>query len=76
LDAHLVVDNSSIHAAPTIKRWLSHHPRFRLHFVPTYSSWLNLVERWFSKLTSEALRRGNHRSARELEAARASARGN
>jgi transposase len=68
-EAYLVVDNSSIHAAPTIKRWLSQHRRFRLHFVPTYSSWLNLVERWFSKLTNEALRRGNHCSARELEAA-------
>lgn len=69
LEVHLVVDNSSIHGAPTIQRWLASHPHFHLHFVPTYSSWLNLVERWFSKLTDEALRRGNHRSIQELERA-------
>jgi transposase len=63
----LVVDNSSIHGAPEVKRWLNRHPRFRLHFTPTYSSWINLVERWFAKLTDEALRRGSHRSTRELE---------
>lgn len=67
LDVHLIVDNSSIHGAPTIRRWLKRHPRFQLHFVPTYSSWLNLVERWFAKLTEDALRRGNHRSTSELE---------
>jgi transposase len=66
---HLVVDNSSIHNAPTVRRWLSRRRRFRLHFVPTYSSWLNLVERWFAKLTEDALRRGNHLSTKELEAA-------
>jgi len=65
----LVVDNSSIHGAPEIRRWLRRHPRFRLHFTPTYSSWINLVERWFAKLTEEALRRASHRSTRELEAA-------
>jgi transposase len=69
LDVHLVVDNSSIHAAPEIRRWLRHHPRFHLHFTPTYSSWLNLVERWFAKLTDEALRRGSHQSTRELRTA-------
>lgn len=68
-EVHLVVDNSSIHGAPGVQRWLARHPRFHLHFVPTYSSWLNLVERWFSKLTEDALRRGNHRSTRELESA-------
>lgn len=66
-EIHLIVDNSSIHGAPTIQRWLKRHPRFRLHFVPTYSSWLNLVERWFAKLTEDALRRGNHTSTQELE---------
>ena len=67
LYVELVVDNSSIHAAPEVKRWLRGHPRFRMHFTPTYSSWINLVERWFAKLTDEALRRGSHRSTRELE---------
>jgi transposase len=66
LDVHVVVDNSSIHNAPTVRRWLRRHPRFHLHFTPTYSSWLNLVERWFAKLTDEALRRGSHLSTREL----------
>jgi transposase len=66
LDVHVVVDNSSIHASPTIRRWLKQHPRYRLHFTPTYSSWLNLVERWFAKLTDEALRRGSHVSTRQL----------
>jgi transposase len=66
---HVVVDNSSIHTAPEIKRWLRRHPRFHMHFTPTYSSWLNLVERWFAKLTDEALRRASHRSTRELHEA-------
>jgi len=69
LDVHMVVDNSSIHAAPPVQRWLKAHPRFHVHFVPTYSSWLNLVERWFAKLTEEALRRGSHCSVRELQSA-------
>jgi transposase len=68
-EVHLVVDNSSIHGAPTVQRWLKQHPRFHLHFVPTYSSWLNLVERWFGKLTDDAIRRGSHNSTRELETA-------
>lgn len=66
LDVHVVVDNSSIHNAPTVRRWLSRHPRFHLHFTPTYSSWLNLVERWFAKLTEDALRRGSHVNTRQL----------
>src|SRR5438128_2786167 len=53
LDVHVVVDNSSTHKTPTIQRWLVRHPRFRLHFPPTYSSWLNLVERWFAELTTK-----------------------
>jgi len=68
-EVHLVVDNSSIHGAPTVQRWLKQHTRFHLHFVPTYSSWLNLVERWFGKLTDDAIRRGSHNSTRELETA-------
>jgi len=66
LEVHVVVDNSSIHASPPIRRWLRNHRRFHMHFTPTYSSWLNLVERWFAKLTDEALRRGSHVSTRQL----------
>jgi transposase len=69
LDVHLVVDNVSTHKTPEIKKWLLRHPRFHLHFTPTYSSWLNLVERWFAELTNKWLRRGTHRSTKELEAA-------
>ena len=69
LDVHLVVDNSSTHKTPEIHRWMLRHPRFHLHFTPTYSSWLNLVERWFAELTNKWLRRGTHRSTKELEAA-------
>src|SRR4051795_2518811 len=66
LDVHLVLDNSSIHKTPAIQRWLLTHPRFVLHFTPTSSSWLNLVERWFAELTTKLLRRGAHRSVRAL----------
>ena len=52
LDVHLICDNSSTHKTPAIHRWLVRHPRFHLHFTPTYSSWLNLVERWFAELTT------------------------
>jgi transposase len=68
LDIHVIVDNSSTHKTPTIQRWLVRHPRFTLHFTPTYSSWLNLVERWFAELTEKWLRRGTHRSTRALVA--------
>ncbi|HEY3140175.1 MAG TPA: IS630 family transposase [Acidimicrobiales bacterium] len=67
LDVHVIVDNSSTHKTPEIHRWLVRHPRFTLHFTPTYSSWLNLVERWFAELTEKWLRRGTHRSTKELE---------
>ena len=65
---HLVLDNSSTHKTPAIQRWLTAHPRFALHFTPTSSSWLNLVERWFAELTTKKLRRGAHRSVRQLNA--------
>jgi transposase len=68
LDVHLVLDNSSTHKTPTIKRWLAAHPRFHLHFTPTSSSWLNLVERSFAELTNKLLKRGAHRSVRHLNA--------
>lgn len=57
------------HKTPTIRRWLVGHPRFHLHFTPTYSSWLNLVERWFAELTEKWIRRGTHRSTAALEQA-------
>ncbi|MBB3101622.1 transposase [Actinoplanes campanulatus] len=66
LDVHVVLDNASTHKTPAIKRWLAAHPRFVLHFTPTSSSWLNLVERWFAELTTKKLQRGTHRSVREL----------
>src|SRR4051794_17662368 len=68
LDVHLVLDNASTHKTPAIQKWLAAHPRFVLHFTPTSSSWLNLVERWFAELTTKKLQRGAHRSVRELNA--------
>ena len=68
LDVHVVVDNSSTHKTPAIQHWLLRHPRFTFHYTPTYSSWLNLVERSFAELTSKWLRRGTHRSVNELVA--------
>jgi transposase len=69
LGVHVICDNSSTHKTPAIQRWLTTHPRFQLHFTPTYSSWLNLVERWFAELTTKWLRRGTHRSVTQLEQA-------
>jgi transposase len=68
LQVHLVIDNASSHKTPAVRRWLAKHPRFILHFTPTSSSWINLVERWFSELTTKLLRRGQHRSVRQLNA--------
>jgi transposase len=68
LDIHLVLDNSSTHKTPKIRRWLAAHPRFHLHFTPTSSSWLNLVERWFAELTNKRLRRSAYQSVRALNA--------
>jgi transposase len=66
LEVHLILDNYATHKTPAVKRWLAAHPRFVLHFTPTGASWLNLVERWFAELTARKLRRGAHRSTREL----------
>jgi transposase len=68
LDLHLVLDNYATHKTDKVKQWLIRHPRFHLHFTPTSSSWLNLVERWFAELTNRKLRRSAHRSVTELEA--------
>lgn len=67
LDVHLILDNYATHKTPAIKRWLLRHPRFHLHFTPTGSSWLNLVERWFSELTTKKIKRGAHLSVAQLE---------
>lgn len=69
LDVHLILDNYGTHKTPRIRRWLLRHPRFHLHFTPTGASWLNLVERWFAMLTQKQIKRGVHRSTRELETA-------
>lgn len=69
LDLHLVVDNYGTHKHPRVKSWLRRHPRFHLHFIPTSSSWLNLVERWFREITDKRIRRGIFRSVPELIAA-------
>jgi transposase len=68
LDVHVVLDNSSTHKTLAIQRWLVRHPRFTMHFTPTYSSWLNLVERWFAELSDKWIKRGTHRSVRDLVA--------
>jgi transposase len=68
LDIHVVLDNQSTHKTPSIQRWLLRHPRFTLHFTPTYSSWLNLVERWFAELTTKWIKRGTHHSVKDLVA--------
>jgi transposase len=69
LDVHVVLDNLSAHKAPAVQRWLLRHPRFQFHFTPTYSSWLNLVERFFGLLTEQALKRGSHTSIPRLREA-------
>jgi len=68
LEVHLVCDNLATHKAPVIQAWLARHPRFRLHFTPTGSSWINQVERWFGFLTDQMIRRGVHTSVQALEA--------
>lgn len=69
LNVHLVMDNSSTHKTPAVKGWLARHPRFHVHFTPTSSSWMNLVERWFALLSERQIKRGTHRSTVELERA-------
>jgi len=66
LALHLIVDNDSTHKHPRVKAWLGRHPRFHLHFIPTSSSWLNMVERWFREITDKGIRRGSFGSVREL----------
>jgi hypothetical protein len=66
LDLHLIVDNYATHKHPKVLGWLARHPRFHMHFTPTSSSWLNLIERWFRDLTQQRLRRGVFRSVEDL----------
>lgn len=63
---HLIVDNYATHTHPRVLRWLARYPRFHVHFIPTSSSWLNLIERWFRELTTRRLRRGVFRQVRDL----------
>jgi transposase len=69
LDLHLIVDNYSTHKSPSVIRWLKRHRRFHLHFIPTRSSWLNMIERWFRDITEKAIRRGAFKSVPSLIAA-------
>jgi len=66
LQLHLIVDNYSTHKSPVVKRWLARHKRVHLHFVPTGSSWLNMVERWFGEITRKRIRRGTFKSVPQL----------
>lgn len=66
LDVHLVVDNYATHKHPKVKAWLAKRPRYHVHFTPTYSSWLNQVERWFGLITQKAIRRGSFKSVPDL----------
>jgi transposase len=69
LDLHLIADNYATHKTPAVQRWLKRHPRFKLHFIPTSSSWLNLVERLFAEITRQQIRRGVFHNVFELEEA-------
>jgi hypothetical protein len=69
LDLHLIVDNDSTHKRPTVKRRFKRHPRFHPHLIPTGSSWLNMIERWFRNITDKAIRRGSFKSVAALIAA-------
>jgi transposase len=66
LDVHVILDNLSTHKTPAVHAWLLRHKRFHFHFTPTYGSWMNLVERWFSALTTKKLQRSAHRSVKAL----------
>ena len=66
LDLHLIVDNYNTHKHPNVEKWLAKHPRFHMHFIPTSSSWLNLIERWFGEITDKQIRRGSFGSVEAL----------
>src|ERR1700710_849245 len=66
LDVHLIVDNHGTHKHSKVRTWLAQRPRYQIHYTPTYSSWLNQVERWFALITQRAIRRGSFRSVKDL----------
>ncbi len=66
LDLHLIVDNYATHKHPKVRTWLAQRPRYHMHYTPTYSSWLNQVERWFGLITQRAIRRGSFTSVQDL----------
>jgi DDE superfamily endonuclease len=66
LDLHLIADNYATHKHPKVKAWLKRRPRFKMHFTPTSSSWLNMVERFFADLTQDVIRSGSFASVKEL----------
>lgn len=66
LDVHCIADNYATHSHPKVKAWLAAHPRWHMHFIPTYSSWLNQVERFFALITDKAIRRGSFSSVKQL----------
>ncbi|MBM4011093.1 MAG: hypothetical protein FJ286_06900 [Planctomycetes bacterium] len=66
LDLHLIVDNYSTHKHPKVRNWLKRHKRFHMHFIPTSSSWLNVIERWFRDLTQNRIRKGVFKSVAQL----------
>jgi transposase len=66
MDLHLIVDNYCTHKHPKVEHWIKRHKRFHLHFIPTSSSWLNLVERWFGEITRKRIRRGAFKSVKDL----------
>ena len=68
LDVHVILDNLQTHKTPAVQKWLLRHKRFHFHFTPTYGSWMNLVERWFSALTTKKLQRSSHDSVDQLAA--------
>lgn len=67
LDVHLIFDDDATHTTPTAQRWLARRLRFHVHYTPTCSSWLNLVERWFALLSERKIKRASRRSTREIE---------
>ena len=66
LSLHLIVDNYGTHKHPRVQKWLKRHPRFHMHFIPTSSSWLNMVERWFAEISRKRIRRGSFKNVKEL----------
>ena len=69
LDLHLIVDNYATHKHPKVQNWLKRHKRFHIHFTPTSSSWLNVIERWFRDITQDRIRNGVFKSVSQLEQA-------